>query len=258
MTYQEFKNKYDGKYLDYDGSYGNQCWDLAQFYFVEALGLSPDVLSGCGNVCNLLKEPKLSLLLQYFDEVSTQEMWAGDVCIWSSNHIAIFDHWDGQDCWYFSQNPGEAKVQKVNMSGLRAFRKKGWQKSSTPSSDGADQVLYKGSKVRFDGIFKVDILKSPFSTNLFGCCTLTGCSFDDYYNERVKDYHWLPCGDFDECDESGNKTKDQVLSGGNSYVKNDHVYTVLDIDIPTQSAKLNINGRDVWVFSKYLYEVSNN
>ena len=31
MTYQEFKSKYDGKYVDYDGYYGYQCWDLAQF-----------------------------------------------------------------------------------------------------------------------------------------------------------------------------------------------------------------------------------
>ena len=29
-----------------------------------------------------------------------------------------------------------------------------------------------------------------------------------------------------------------------------------NIDIPTQSVELIINGRSVWVFSKYLYEVS--
>ena len=25
MTYQEFKNKYNGKYIDFDGAYGCQC-----------------------------------------------------------------------------------------------------------------------------------------------------------------------------------------------------------------------------------------
>ena len=30
MKYEEFKNKYNGKHIDYDGAYGYQCWDLAQ------------------------------------------------------------------------------------------------------------------------------------------------------------------------------------------------------------------------------------
>ncbi len=121
-----------------------------------------------------------------------------------------------------------------------------------------DQILVKGSKVKFNGIFKVDILKSPLSSNLFGCCELTGNSYDDYYNERVKNYHWLPTSDFTEVDKNGNPTNDQLLTGGTSYVKNDNIYTVQEIDIPTNSAKLKIAGRDVWVYSTYLYEVSNN
>lgn len=123
---------------------------------------------------------------------------------------------------------------------------------------GADQVLYKGSKVKFDGIFKVDILKSPISSNLFGCSQLTGCSYNDYYNESVKDYHWLPTNDFTEVDRNGNSTSDQILSGGNSYVLNKNIYEVLEIDVNTNSAKLNISGKDVWIYSTYLYEISNN
>lgn len=126
------------------------------------------------------------------------------------------------------------------------------------SSSNPDQILYKGSKVKFNGVFKVDILKSPLSTNLFGCSKLTGCSYNLYKNEKVKSYHWLPTAPFVECDSNGNATSDQVLSGGNSYVKNDNIYTVEDISTSTNSAKLNINGHAVWVFSQYLYEVSNN
>lgn len=122
----------------------------------------------------------------------------------------------------------------------------------------ADQILYKGSKVKFNGIFKVDMLKSPISSNLFGCCELTGCSLANYKAERVEAYHWLPTAPFTEVDASGNVTSDQRLTGGKSYVKNDTIYTVEDIDVDSNSAKLNINGRDVWVFSKYLTEVSNN
>ena len=127
---------------------------------------------------------------------------------------------------------------------------------TNPQPQGADQKLYKGSKVKFDGIFKVDILKSPLSSNLFGCCALTGCSFNDYQKEKVKPFHWIPTGPFTECDSNGNVTSDQRLTGGSSYVKNDNIYNVEDIDIKSNSAKLIVDGRVVWVFSKYLYEVS--
>jgi len=119
-----------------------------------------------------------------------------------------------------------------------------------------DQILHVGSKVKFDGIFKVDILKSPLSSNLFGCCQLTGCSYNSYKNEQVKPHHWIPTNDFIEVDKNGHATSDQVLSGGNSYVLNKNIYIVKDIDTKTNSAKLNINEHDVWIFSTFLYEVN--
>lgn len=124
--------------------------------------------------------------------------------------------------------------------------------------DEADQIIYPGSKVKFDGIFKVDMIKGPKNSNLFGCCELTGCKIEDYQNNRVKDYHWIPTYDFTEVDKYGNsKGQDDVLAGEKSYVLNKNIYTVQEIDVDTNSAKLNINGRDVWVFSTYLYEVAN-
>lgn len=131
MTYQEFKNKYNGKYIDFDGYYGPQCWDLAQYYFTEVLNLPSSILSGCGQVKNMLVKPKIDVLRAYFNEVPTNQMVTGDVCIWSSNHIAIFDHWDGRNCWYFSQNPNRCQVMIINQAGLHAFRKKTAPKPST-------------------------------------------------------------------------------------------------------------------------------
>ena len=131
MTYQEFKEKYDGKYIDYDGYFGNQCWDLGQQYFTECLGLPPSVLSGCGMVSNMLYPPKREELDKYFDEVNVGNMYPGDVCIWDYGngvgHIAIFDHWDGVNCWYFSQNyplNTPCHLQIINENGHHAFRLK--------------------------------------------------------------------------------------------------------------------------------------
>ena len=151
MTYQEFKKKYNGKYVDFDGYYGSQCWDLAQLYMVEVLNLPTSILSGCGNVRNMLVEPKLSLLLKYFDEVKTTEMKPGDLCIWGapSNHIAVFDHWKSPYCYYFSQNPNKCQVMKISMPGLHAFRKK------SNAKEKVDQILHKGSHVQLTGTYTV-------------------------------------------------------------------------------------------------------
>lgn len=41
MNSTEFFLKYNGKYLDYDGVFGNQCVDVTKQYFDEVLGLPP-------------------------------------------------------------------------------------------------------------------------------------------------------------------------------------------------------------------------
>lgn len=174
---------------------------------------------------------------------------------WTKNKYGNYmfpNEYDLDDC-YFVDNTNILNGMGGNWKKLSDVK----VQEPKPNPVCADQIIKVGSKVRFDGIFKVDILKSPISSNLFGCCKLTGCSYNDYYHEKVKDYHWLPCGPFTECDSKGTPTKDQVFTGGSSYCKNNNIYTVKAVDIPTDSAKININGRDVWVFCKYLYEVSN-
>lgn len=130
MNYIEFRNKYNNHYVDFDNVYGPQCWDLAQFYFTQVLNVPSSVLSGCRWVGNMLIQPKRAELDQYFDEVDTHAMQQGDVCIWRNPkneedcHIAIYDHYENGQCYYFSQNPGPSKVQIVNKIGHHAFRRK--------------------------------------------------------------------------------------------------------------------------------------
>lgn len=119
MTYKEFKKKYNGKYTDYDGYYGYQCWDLAQRYFTEVLKVPSSVLSGCGLVSNMLHDPKRKALDKYFEEVKTPKQ--GDVAIWEYGHIAIFDSNKNK---FFSQNPNPCKVIQINRGGVHYFRLK--------------------------------------------------------------------------------------------------------------------------------------
>ena len=146
--YQAFKNKYNGKYTDYDGAYGYQCWDLAQRYFVEYLGVPEWVLSGSGLVSNMLDRDREELN-QYFDEISIYEMCPGDVCIWEYGHIAIFDNWDGNQNWYFSQNPNPCQVMPINREGLHAFRLKGvYQPEPQKVEEPKQEVIVDDTKVK--------------------------------------------------------------------------------------------------------------
>ena len=115
MTYNEFKKKYNGKWVDYDGQYGCQCWDLAQKYFTECLKVPASVLAGCGLVSNMLYPPKRKQLDKYF--VETKNPKAGDVAIWEYGHIAIYD----KKNYYFSQNPNPCKVIKITTGGVHFF-----------------------------------------------------------------------------------------------------------------------------------------
>lgn len=145
MTYKEFVKKYNGRYTDFDKAYGFQCWDLAQRYFTEVLKLPASVLSGCGLVSNMLKEPKKSVLLKYFNEVKTPKQ--GDIAIWEYGHIAIVD----RPGYYFSQNPNAPKVIKITRGGVHYFRLKTSNKSKTA-------VYYKKYTGKSKSI--VDALKS--------------------------------------------------------------------------------------------------
>ena len=172
-----------------------------------------------------------------------------DISNWKKNRYGIYcfpNETDTDDC-YFVDNTNIIYGMGGNWKYL----------SQVPVKDQgelADQILHVGSKVRFDGVFKADIIKR--GTNWFGNTKLTGVSYKNYYNEKAKDYHWIPLDDWKEVDVGGNTDgQDDIVVGGVSYVKNDNIYEVKEIDIPTNSAKLTLNGHDVWVYSTYLYEV---
>lgn len=263
MTPKEFYDTQKDKAVDIDYTAGVQCVDLFKIFTKRNYNVW-NYNCGNGYANGLWINRKSKPYYQFFEEVSADNLQDGDWCFWDKgskecpdSHVAMY--YQGK---FFGQNQDKSRkaiLKTISKDGLLGVLRPKMYKNAEELTvvTRADQILYKGSKVKFDGIFKVDILKSPLSSNLFGCSVLTGCSYSNYKSNRVKNYHWISAGPFTECYNNGIATKDQVLSGGNSYVRNDNVYTVKDIDIPTNSAKINIDGRDVWVFSKYLYEVSN-
>jgi len=104
MTYQEFKNKWLGKGINYDGSFGNQCMDVYRMYVKEVLACpqSPPV-TGAKDVWN-------TYLPEYFDRIEntpTGVPQQGDIVIWGMSpygHIAICDHATASTLTCFEQN----------------------------------------------------------------------------------------------------------------------------------------------------------
>lgn len=189
MTYIEFRDKYRGKYIDVDGQYGAQCWDLGQRYFTECLGLPASVLGGCGLVSNMLYPPKREVLDRYFEEVPTNKMEQGDVVIWEYGHIAIEDSWDGSQNWFFSQNPNPCEVITINHSGMHAFRLKGETPKITPNVDRDE------TKNQVE-VF-IDYLRVRTEPNLNG--TILGMAGVGYYNVydsiEADGYTWYKIAD---------------------------------------------------------------
>lgn len=152
----------------------------------------------------------------------------------ASKYLFQHNHWTGKDCPY--------DIRRGNPYDWNTFVSKVQDKlNGSP----ADQILYKGSKVRFNGTFRVDYIAKG---NLFSSRALIG-------GTPSQPYHWLPANDFTEV--GGSNVVDQVLYVG-SVVKNDNIYTVQGVDVRTDAVKLILNGRTVWVKAQYMYEVSNN
>lgn len=93
MTLQQFKEKYLGKKVDFDGYYGGQCVDLYRQYVKEVLGFPQS--PGVGGAAEIWD----SASPEYYDFIPnspTGVPTAGDIVIWNRRagggfgHVAIF------------------------------------------------------------------------------------------------------------------------------------------------------------------------
>lgn len=265
MNFQDFINETKGQAIDVDGLYGCQCVDLFN-YFNKLYNNCYINCQPSGYAKSLAENKNNNEILKYYKETDENNLVEGTVVVYGNcsfapnSHVCFFIKDNGNGTYQaLQQNAGGKQYVTIDdntYSGIIGyFIPNQLINSNTSNNEIVDQILHKGSKVKFNKIFKVDIIKSPISNNLFGCSELTGCTYEDYKNENVKDYHWLSTIDFDEVDKNGNKTSDQILQGGISYVKNDNTYEVLAVDKKTDSAKICINSHNSWVFCKYLDEV---
>ena len=104
MTYQDFKNEWNGRRVDYDHVYAYQCVDLILQWCKEHAGIASGVW---GNAIDYANKPT-AIFAQNFTRVSDYK--PGDIVVLyglSGNpygHIGIFDHADGSGIWLLEQN----------------------------------------------------------------------------------------------------------------------------------------------------------
>lgn len=108
MTYDEFEKKYLGMAVDFDGSAGVQCVDLADHYFVDVFGIKLSEMPWVSGAREFYtKFASFPALVRCFDKIpNTRELVAqkGDVVVWSGGtwgHVAIANG-EGTIDWFTS------------------------------------------------------------------------------------------------------------------------------------------------------------
>jgi len=108
MTIDEFVKKYDGKFIDFDKAYGNQCFDLYRQYCQEVLQIPQSPPTGNQGAVKIWD----TYLTQYFERIpNTPEgvPQKGDIMIWGTSygpygHVAIVTEATLTTFKCFSQN----------------------------------------------------------------------------------------------------------------------------------------------------------
>lgn len=115
MTHQEFCTKYLGRYVDYDGRFGNQCVDLMRQYIKEVYGIDAYKAVPAGatakQIFNNFKSNK------YFKKIINNpndlgHPIKGDLVFYkeypflygTAGHVEVVDQADGYYMVNFSQN----------------------------------------------------------------------------------------------------------------------------------------------------------
>jgi hypothetical protein len=116
MTISEFKNKYLGKYIDFDGYYGYQCVDVFRQYCKDVLKI-PEHTGAVKSAKDLfLKYNELPLEQKYFDRY-IDDFEVGDVIVFNNGehgHVAIILNEEKEKVQVLEQDGYKQDGVKIN------------------------------------------------------------------------------------------------------------------------------------------------
>jgi hypothetical protein len=120
MNFNEFITKYNGKPVDFDGMYSNQCVDLMREYIARVVA-QPQGQAGAADFWTAYdKDPVLKLLFDKIPNTPNGIPQPGDIMFWNKNkgggygHVAIFISGDVKKFISFDQNWGKPINKNMN------------------------------------------------------------------------------------------------------------------------------------------------
>lgn len=101
------------------------------------------------------------------------------------------------------------------------------------SKEKVDQILHKGSKVKFNGVFRVNELKGiskKYKNGAVGC-------YATCYGKPVGENDWIPCGPIAKCDKKGKNINNNAILKKGDYWCCTKTFTVKSIEAPSKYTK---------------------
>lgn len=132
-----------------------------------------------------------------------------------------------------------------------------WRYLTSVSEGAADQILYPGSKVKFQGVFLVNRAFYPNKTYPNGAVI----SYQTCYRGAFGSAGYIPCGPLIKCDQNGNNGDAHGTLYTGNYFKCDTIFTVIRASAPTSQcpngiATIKADGISFKVDCGVLYEIS--
>ncbi len=138
-----------------------------------------------------------------------------------NGHLFQHNYWTGKDCPY--------DIRRGNPYDWGTFCNK-VQQALNGGGEVVDQIIHAGSKVKFNGVFRIDDLILPcvkYPNGAVGC-------YATCYGKPIGVDDWLPSGPLSTCNADGSNANPNGILDTGGYWKCDKVFNVISTELPTR------------------------
>ena len=138
-----------------------------------------------------------------------------------NGHLFQHNYWTGKDCPY--------DIRRGNPYDWGTFCNK-VQQALNGGGEVVDQIIHAGSKVKFNGVFRIDDLILPcvkYPNGAVGC-------YATCYGKPIGVDDWLPSGPLSTCNADGSNANPNGILDTGGYWKCDRVFNVISTELPTR------------------------
>ena len=138
-----------------------------------------------------------------------------------NGHLFQHNYWTGKDCPY--------DIRRGNPYDWGTFCNK-VQQALNGGGEVVDQIIHAGSKVKFNGVFRIDDIILPCAKYPNGA---VGC-YATCYGKPIGVDDWLPSGPLSTCNADGSNANPNGILDTGGYWKCDKVFNVISTELPTR------------------------